>query len=109
MDARERAGTGALLLYAGVAGGLAEHPALSNEDDMTVRAKVANFRYFDNIWLNQSKQLNLDVQFGSLTWENKSVPRNLETPTTFSVPSPGQYRSVLVVSSSDIIPSGLRS
>ena len=37
MDARERAGTGALLLYAGVAGGLAEHPALSNEDDMTVR------------------------------------------------------------------------
>ena len=37
MNVRQGAGTGALLLYAGGASRLAEHPALSHEDDMAVR------------------------------------------------------------------------
>ncbi len=37
MNVREGAGTGALLLYAGGAGRLAEHPTLSDEDNVTVR------------------------------------------------------------------------
>ena len=36
MDVGEGAATGTLLLDAGGPGGLAQHPALSNEDDMAV-------------------------------------------------------------------------
>jgi len=43
VDAGEGTAAGSLLLNAGVTGGLAQHPALGNEDDVTVRELLLEF------------------------------------------------------------------
>ena len=43
VDARESAATGTLLLNTGGAGGLAQHPTLGNEDNMTVGELLLQF------------------------------------------------------------------